>query len=252
MNWMGRLRTVMHANFAPIRGATHAERLDDYYRDQASQYDAFRTHLLHGRPELLKALPIAEGDRLVELGGGTGWNIEALGPARERCRSIELVDLCPALLALARERVRSNGWSNVSVTEADATVFLPADGPVDVVLLSYSMTMMPDWFAALDRAHEMLRPGGIVGVTDFYVSRPYPEAGLRRHAWWQRRLWPMIFRGHNVWLSHDHVPYLRRRFETVQLTESFGPMPFMLGLEPPYYVFLGRRRPTVDACVGPR
>ena len=112
MNLLGRLRTVMHANFAPIRGATHAERLDDYYRGQADEYDAFRTHLLHGRPKLLEALPISDGARVVEFGAGTGWNLEALGPARERCRSIVLVDLCPSLLRVAREQIRRHGWNN--------------------------------------------------------------------------------------------------------------------------------------------
>jgi len=109
------------------------------------------------------------------------------------------------------------------------------------VLLSYSLTMIPDWFRAVDQAWKMLHPGGVIGATDFYVSRPYPEAGLRRHAWWQRRLWPACFRGHNVHLSPDHLPYLRYRFETVHLAERQGPMPFTFGLWPPYYVFVGRK-----------
>jgi S-adenosylmethionine-diacylgycerolhomoserine-N-methlytransferase len=241
VNLLGRLRTVMHATFAPIRGANHAERLDDYYRSQADEYDAFRPHLLHGRPELLKVLPIPEGARLAEFGAGTGWNIEALGPARERCRSIVLVDLCPSLLRVARERIRRHGWDNVTVAEADVTSYEPDGGPVDVVLISYALTMIPDWFAAIDQARRILRPDGVIGVTDFYVSRPYPDADLRRHAWWQRRLWPAVFRGHNVFLSADHLPYLRRRFEAVHLSERTGPMPFMLGLQPPYYVFVGHR-----------
>jgi S-adenosylmethionine-diacylgycerolhomoserine-N-methlytransferase len=241
MNLLGRLRTVLHATFAPIRGATHAARLEDYYRGQADAYDGFRQHLLHGRPELLRVLPIPEGARLVEFGAGTGWNIEALGPARQRCRSIVLVDLCPSLLRIAAERVQRHGWDNVTLVRADATTYEPDDGPVDVVLVSYALTMIPDWFTAIDQARKILRPGGVIGVTDFYVSGPYPEAGLRRHAWWQRLLWPLCFRGHNVFLSADHLPYLRYRFDTVHLEEKFGPMPFMMGLRPPYYVFVGRK-----------
>jgi S-adenosylmethionine-diacylgycerolhomoserine-N-methlytransferase len=241
MNFTGKLRTVWHATFAPIRGATHAERLEDYYRGQASDYDAFRQHLLHGREELIEVLPVPEGARLVELGAGTGGNLEALGEKRQRCSHVELVDLCPSLLRVAEERVRRHGWKNVTLHQADAATYVPVGGPVDVVLLSYALTMMPDWFLVVDRAWEMLRPGGVIGVTDFYVSRKHPEMGLRRHAWWQRVLWPWCFHGHNVFLSPDHLAYLLWRFERVYLSEKQGPMPFMMGLQPPYYVLIGRK-----------
>jgi S-adenosylmethionine-diacylgycerolhomoserine-N-methlytransferase len=241
MNLSGRLRTVLHAWSARIRGATHAERMEDYYRSQADSYDAFRLHLLHGRSELLKALPIPDGARVVELGAGTGWNVEALGPRVARCQSIALVDLCESLLRVAEARVRRCGWDNVRIVRTDATTYRPEDDPVDVVLFSYSLTMMPNWFQAIDRAWDMLRPGGVIGATDFYVSRAFPDPGLRRHAWWQRLFWPACFHGHNVFLSPDHLPYLRSRFETVHLAERQGSMPFMMGLRPPYYVFVGRK-----------
>lgn len=241
MNLSGRLRTVFHATFARIQGATHAERLEDYYRTQADTYDAFRQHLLHGRPALLKVLPIPTGARMVEMGAGTGWNVEALGPQRSRCQSILLVDLCESLLRVAEARVRRCGWDNVEVVRADATTFSPQGGLVDVVLFSYALTMIPNWFQAIDQAWNMLRPGGVIGATDFYISRAHPEPGLRQHAWWQRLFWPACFHGHNVFLSPDHLPYLRQRFETVHLSEQLGSMPFMLGLQPPYYVFVGRK-----------
>jgi len=107
------LRTLVHASFAPVRGATHAERLEEYYRDQADSFDAFRPKLLHGRPELLRALTIPDKAYLIDLGGGTGSNIEALGERRERCRKIDIVDLCPSLLRVAEGRVKRLNWRNV-------------------------------------------------------------------------------------------------------------------------------------------
>src|ERR671911_700620 len=65
--------------------------------------------------------------------------------------------------------------------QADASTYQPATGPVDVVTFSYSLTMIPDWFAAIENALAMLKPGGTLGVVDFYVARKYPSDGLSRH-----------------------------------------------------------------------
>ena len=151
------------------------------------------------------------------------------------------MDLCEPLIRVAEERIRRLRWTNVSVVRADAATYVPEDGLIDVVLFSYSLTMMPNWFGAVDQAWKMLRPGGVIGATDFYISRRYPEPGLRRHSRWQQMFWPACFRWHNVFLSPDHLPYLRYRFETLSLTEHLGRMPFMAGMRAPYYVFVGRK-----------
>ena len=126
-----------------------------------------------------------------------------------------MVDLAPSLLAVAQERIRQHHWANVETAVADATTFRPAEGPADVVTFSYSLTMIPDWFAALDNAWSLLRPGGLIGVVDFYVLRQFPPTGLTRHAWWTRTFWPLWFARDNVHLSPDHLPWLQRRFERV-------------------------------------
>jgi S-adenosylmethionine-diacylgycerolhomoserine-N-methlytransferase len=241
MSVISDLRTIAKAVFAPVRGTTHAERLEEYYRSQARSYDAFRPKLLHGRPALLQALPIPAGALLLDLGGGTGSNIEALGERRVACREVRIVDLCPSLLKVAEERIGRLGWQNVRTVLADVTTWEPADGPADVVCFSYSLTMIPDWFRAIDQAWKSLRPGGVIGVTDFYVSRKWPAAGLRRHGWFRRHWWPYWFSWHNVFLSPDHLPYLQSRFETVHLSEQVGRVPYMWGLRAPYYVFIGRK-----------
>ena len=94
-----------------------------------------------------------------------------------KARKVYLVDLCDSLLAVARKRCEARGWKNVEAVSADATTFRPAAGAADVVTFSYSLTMIPDWFAAIDNALAMLRPGGTIGVTDFFVARKYPAEG---------------------------------------------------------------------------
>lgn len=235
------LRALYHLTLAPIRGDTHAERLESFYKGQAEAYDQFRRRLLKGREDLYAALPVRSGDVVVEMGAGTGGNLEFLGERVALPKKIYLVDLSESLLGLAARRARERGWSRVETALVDATTFAPAEGLADVVTFSYSLTMIPDWFAAVDQAWAILKPGGVIGVVDFYVSRKHPEKGRARHSWPTRVFWPAWFGFDNVVLSPDHVPYLHRKFEPIVFQEGRNRMPYLPGLRVPYYWFVGRK-----------
>src|SRR5204862_325772 len=130
-----------------------------------------------------------------------------------------VLDLSHSLLEVAKQRIAAHGWTNVETVEADATTFRPAGGPVDVVTFSYSLTMIPDWFAALENALAILKPGGTIGVVDFYVSRKYASDGSARHGWFTRTFWPTWFALDNVYPSPDHVPFLHRHFDVLHFEE---------------------------------
>jgi S-adenosylmethionine-diacylgycerolhomoserine-N-methlytransferase len=227
--------------FPPTRGATHGERLDSFYHGQARAYDDFRRRLLHGREELMRGLEFPPGGVWFDMGSGTGSNAELVGERLRTLKRAVLVDLCPSLQDVARRRVKERDWRNVETVAADATSWR-ADEPADVVTFSYSLTMIPDWFRAINRAWENLRPGGWIGVVDFYISRKWPERDLRRHTRFQRFLFPLTYAWDNVFISPDHLPYLRDRFEQVRLEERLGTIPYLPGLRSPYYLFIGRKR----------
>jgi S-adenosylmethionine-diacylgycerolhomoserine-N-methlytransferase len=151
-----------------------------------------------------------------------------------------LVDLCPALLEQADRRCRRQGWNNVHTIHADACTWKPTM-PVDAVLCSYSLTMIPDWFAAIDNAYAMLRPGGLMAVVDFTVSRRNPSVGLIRHGTFTRHFWPLWFGHDGVRPNADHLPYLMSRFRSELVEERRGRVPWMFGLSAPYYLFIGRK-----------
>lgn len=234
------LRILWHLAVRRVRGRTHEERLESFYSGQAAGYDAFRRRMLHGRRELITAIEFPEGGRWVDLGAGTGENAEHLGPAIARLAHVHQVDLSASLLEVATRRAADRGWSHVEAVHADATTYQPP-APADVVTMSYSLTMIPDWFRGVDNALRILKPGGLLGVVDFYVSRKYPAEGLRRHGWFTRTLWPTWFASDNVHLSPDHLPYLRARLETVHLEEHRGKVPYIPLARVPYYLFIGRK-----------
>lgn len=235
------LKILYHMAFKPVRGGSHAERLESFYGGQAKGYDDFRKRLLKGREELWKALPKPEGGVWVDMGGGTGANLENFGDDINRLSKVYLVDLSSSLLQVARDRCRQRGWTNVECVEADATKFRPPEGHADVVTFSYSLTMIPPWYAAIENAQAMLKPGGLLGAVDFYVSQKWPSEGLRKHGWLCRSLWPVWFASDNVFPSPDHLPFLRHKFETVWLDEQTTRLPYVPLLRTPYYVFIGRK-----------
>lgn len=229
-----KLATLFHMLRGQQRQGDHAQRLQAFYAPQAQAYDDFRERLLHGRRELaerlMAGLPAPAGATLVELGAGTGRNIEFFGADLARFDLVTLVDLCPALLEIARQRTRAR--LNVRVIEADAVCFRP-DQAVDAVIFSYSLTMIPDWQSAIVNALAMLKPGGILGVVDFTVSPR--QSGFARHFW---KTW---FGHDGVRLSLDHASALRRQLPDHHFAERRASLPYLPGLTVPYYLFVGRK-----------
>lgn len=221
-------------------GSDHAARLDAFYRDQAGDYDEFRKRLLPGRERMMRRVDLPPEGHLIDMGGGTASNLECIEDRLGKLDSVTVVDLCEPLLERARERATQREWTNVHTVNADATTFQPTSPKVDAVTFSYALTMIPDWFEAVDHAWDILEPGGQIGVVDFYVSRKWPSP-LRGHSRLQRIVWPLWFSWDNVFLSPDHLPYLRSKFETVQLEERVTTLPYMPGSRVPYYSFIGRK-----------
>lgn len=220
------------------RSGTAAEQLQAFYGPQATRYDAFRERLLHGRTELIERLPASAGSVVVELGGGTGANMERFGARLPTLRRYVVVDLCAALLDQARLRARTR--DNVEVIEADVTQYQPAES-VDCVFFSYALTMIDNWRAALANALTMLKPGGTLGVVDFYVSAPQPAPGFAYHAPLERWFWRRWFSHDGVRLSPDPLAALVAALPDSQVLERRAPVPYLPGLKVPYYIFTGRK-----------
>lgn len=92
----------------------------------------------------------------IQIGGGTGYNIEKLNeilPIAENFSAVYLVDLSPSLLAVARRRFEALGLDHiVKLVCMDARKFRiedfePMAGAgtgVDWITMSYSLSMIPE------------------------------------------------------------------------------------------------------------
>lgn len=237
------LKTVCRLAFASKKGANHEERLESFYNAQADDYDSFRDKFLSGREELWREMGVVDGGVWVDMGGGTGRNVFNFGENLKRLKKVYVVDLSESLLKNAQKKIAANGWTNVETVKADATTWTPPEGKVDFVTFSYSLTMIPDWFAALDQAFEILKPGGKIGVVDFYIARKYPGETFPKQKWGTRTFWPLWFGCDNVYPNCDHPPYLAKRFERLAFREWKDRIPYfpIPGVKTPRYYFVGRK-----------
>ncbi|KAI9684147.1 MAG: hypothetical protein M1829_003417 [Trizodia sp. TS-e1964] len=257
--------------------------LESFYRAQASVYDATRKSLLRGREDLLGLLAAqlkyraasshgAKPRRVwVDIGGGTGYNIEAMGDfvsVPDFFTAVYLVDFSPSLCDVARKRFERLGWKNVKVVCQDARAFrledhepvaldskvIPSSPPsyfstqrtcqgADMITMSYSLSMIPDFYSVIDSLCSLLSPFGIIGVTDFYVQsivdltgRNYTGGVFNRHVNWLGRVfWRAWFEMDRVGLEAGRRDYLEYRFGTMM---SFDTRNYRMG-GIPYYIWVG-------------
>ncbi len=185
------------------------EHLIETYRKKAKHYDiTSRLYPVPGYPQraqrlrAVQALGLHAGDCVIDIACGTGLNFplieDAIGPGGR----IVGVDLTDAMLARAQARIETNGWSNVTLVQADAAGFdFPAG--VDAILSTYALSQVPGCAEVIAHGAAALSGGGRWAVLDLKVpdSTPgwlaQPVTAMVRHfasidEWIMRRPWQVI------------------------------------------------------------
>jgi S-adenosylmethionine-diacylgycerolhomoserine-N-methlytransferase len=146
---------------------SHRQTMTNYYRLQSHFYDATRWAFLYGRKRIIDMLAIRPGECVVEIGCGTGSNFEAIQASLQNSGELIGVDCSTPMLSKAAERVRRNGWQNVRLLDLEYGREPVTGGRADVVLFSYSLSMIDDWEDAISCAGSELHAGGRAGILDF-------------------------------------------------------------------------------------
>lgn len=123
------------------------------------------------RRETVDALDLNPGDRVLDVGCGTGLNLGLLVQAVGEQGQIVALDYSPGMLERARRRVERNGWRNVRLVQGDAAVLAGIEGPFDGVMSTWALGIVHDLPAALRRMCEVLAPGGRLAILDLHRTR---------------------------------------------------------------------------------
>jgi S-adenosylmethionine-diacylgycerolhomoserine-N-methlytransferase len=145
---------------------SHAASMDAMYRGQRHIYDLTRKYYLFGRDRLIARLDAKPGEAVLEIGCGTGRNLAKVAK-RWPGAALHGLDLSSEMLKNARATL----GNRAVLAQGDATAIsaqaLFGRSTFDRAILSYALSMIPDWHSALAQATSAVAPGGSLHVVDF-------------------------------------------------------------------------------------
>ena len=121
--------------------------------------------------KLVSRLNLRPDSVVLELGPGPGYFSPAVARAVPRGRLV-LVDVQQEMLDLARERLDKKGIVNVDYRRGAAASLPAEDGVFDVAFLVSVLGELPDRRAGLDELRRVLKPGGLLSITEHKVNDP--------------------------------------------------------------------------------
>lgn len=125
---------------------------------------------------VLDRIGIRPGEKVLELGPGPGaFTLEAARRAEPGGR-LFAVDIQPKMIASVERKVHESKLTNVETRVADA-FHMPVDtGSIDRAFLVTVLPEIPDRKRALQELRRVLKPGGVLSITEEFLDPDYPLA----------------------------------------------------------------------------
>ena len=137
------------------------------YGKLANVYDlTFGPALNPGRRRAIERMDIQPGERVLEVGVGTGISL-SLYP--KTC-AVTGIDCTASMLEKARERAAIEEIYNVRLVEMDAADLKLADDSFDVVYAPYVISVVPDPVKVAQEMRRVCRPGGRIIILNHFLS----------------------------------------------------------------------------------
>ena len=119
------------------------------------------------------------GERVVDVGSGTGMDAMVAANAVGVDGRVIGVDMTPEMLDRAREAADEADILNVEFREGFAEQLPVEDGWDDVVISNGVINLVPDKLGAYREIARVLKPGGRAQIADICVEKPVPESALQ-------------------------------------------------------------------------
>jgi ubiquinone/menaquinone biosynthesis C-methylase UbiE len=186
---VSRLRLLLGAGAAATLGAALWWRKNPSACPYGQRFWVEAPHPIITRERLREVLRPEPGERLLEIGVGTGYYSHDMAAWIAPEGKLELFDLQREFLDHVMRGAAERGLANLVPTEGDATALPYEDASVDAVILTAVLGEIPDSAAALREIRRVLKPGGRLVVGELFgdphfttrsaLERQGSAAGLR-------------------------------------------------------------------------
>src|SRR4051795_1536341 len=137
-------------------------------------------HPLITRARLREILGAKPGERILEVGPGTGYYTLDVAEWVKPDGTVDILDLQQEMLDHTMRRAGERGLSNVTPTQSDATSMPYQDATFDAAYLVTVLGEIPDQDAVLRELARVLRPGGRLVVGELVGDPHYVRLGPLR------------------------------------------------------------------------
>ena len=180
----------MDAPISPVNRSKEAARAS--YNRLSRWYD-----LIAGSTEKkyrdwgLEKLSAQPGEKILEIGFGTGHCLVALAKAVGPTGRVVGVDISDGMLAIARDRLQGEGLNDradLHLGDAAKLDFIEA-GSLDGIFMSFTLELFdnPEIPRVLRECHRILKPGGRVAVVSMTKTNP-PGMAVRMYEWFHEQM----------------------------------------------------------------
>lgn len=139
----------------------------------------------------LEKLSAQSGEKILEIGFGTGHCLVSLAQAVGPNGRVTGLDISDGMLAIARERLQREGLAeraDLHLGDAAKLDFIEA-GTLDGVFMSFTLELFdnPEIPRVLLECHRILKPGGRLAVVSMTKTNP-PGVAVRMYEWFHEKM----------------------------------------------------------------
>ncbi|OFW03741.1 MAG: hypothetical protein A3H96_04420 [Acidobacteria bacterium RIFCSPLOWO2_02_FULL_67_36] len=151
--------------------------VEGVYDKLATVYDLVFGPTLHpGRLRAIQRMNIQPGERVLEVGVGTGINL----PLYPKLCSVTGIDFSGSMLEKARERAARKDIRNMRLLQMDAADLKFADDSFDIVYAPYLISVVPDPVRVAQEMRRVCRRGGRIIILNHFLSPSRQLSRLER------------------------------------------------------------------------
>jgi phosphatidylethanolamine/phosphatidyl-N-methylethanolamine N-methyltransferase len=137
------------------------------YKRYARSYDRLFGWILDpGRRLVVEKMNCLPGEKVLEVGVGTGLSLSSYPDQT----SIMGIDISPHMLALANQRISSEGLLNCSLSLMDAQNMSFPDGSFDKVVAMYIASVVPNPQEMVSEMKRVCKPGGDLLILNHFSN----------------------------------------------------------------------------------